>query len=124
MLSAVSDRGCSSTTNTTTEYDTAHSHAESFEHSETSDTLIDISIEQEDKDTGICTPLGHEETILPHDDESLMGPIVRSPEMFFQDKCDTITGSIATISSASEAITTIVQQDTEVKKEIKEEKEG
>ena len=150
MLSAVSDRG-SSTTNTTTEYDTAHSHAESsqhsssyhtaastlssrsfsdksghlasFEHSETSDTLIDISIEQEDKDTGICTPLGHEETILPHDDESLMGPIVRSPEMFFQDKCDTITGSIATISSASEAITTIIQQDTEAKKEIKEVKE-
>merc|ERR1719237_1693679 len=32
MLSAVSDRG-SSTTNTTTEYDTAHSHAESSQHS-------------------------------------------------------------------------------------------
>ena len=131
MLSAISDRGTSSMT-TTTDYDAAHSHAESssqhsssyhtaastlssksfsdksghlasFEHSETSDTLIDISIEQEDPrdDPGICTPQGQE--ILPHDDESdegpVMGAIVRSPEMFFyQDKSDTLTGSIVTIS--------------------------
>ena len=152
MLSAISDRGTSSMT-TTTDYDTAHSHAESsqhsssyhtaastlssksfsdksghlasFEHSETSDTLIDISIEQEDKDPGTCTPQGQE--ILPHDDESdgaIMGAIVRSPEMFFQDKCDTLTGSIVTISSTtSEATATVVQQEPEVKTELKEVKE-
>ena len=154
MLSAVSDRGSSMTT--TTDYDTAHSHAElsqhsssyhtaastlssksfsdksghlaSFEHSETSDTLIDISIEQEDREPGTCTPQGQEETLLPHDDETVdgssMGPIVRSPEMFFQDKCDTLNGSIVTISSASETTATIIpQQETEIKTDLKEVKE-
>ena len=138
MLSAQSGRGSSMTT--TTEYETAHSHTESSQHSssyhtaaltlssksfseksghlasfevsETSDTLIDISIEPEDREPGACTPQGQDDVILPHDEEE--GPIsqiVRSPEMFFGEKRETITGSIVTISSASDNTTTVIQQD-------------
>lgn len=143
MLSAVSGRDSSSMT-TTGDYETAHSHADhssstyhtaastlssksfsdksghlaSFEHSETSDTLIDISIEPEDDRDQACTPSGQEETILPHDDEPSLSNIVRSPEMFFNQDRQNLTGSVVTISSASETATVIQQQDIiEVKKE-------
>ena len=145
MLSAHSGRG--STMTTTTEYETANSHADlsahsssyhtaastlssksfsdhsgghlaSVEHSETSDTLIDVSIEH-DRDAG--TPCGapsehelafdDEEDIDHHDltKPAAISGLVRSPDMIFnqeeEESRENLTGSVVTISSASDQAT-------------------
>ena len=134
MLSAHSSahtRSGSSMT-TTTEYDTAQSHTDhsssyhtaasslssrslgsghlaSVEHSETSDTLIDYSIEHDNR---VSTPSGPTEE-LPHDEEEEepLG-LVRSPEMFFQQDSK-LNGSVITISSASDTAT-VIQKDSKL----------
>ena len=82
-------------------------HLASVEHSETSDTLIDYSIEHDNR---VSTPSGPTEE-LPHDEEEPLG-LVRSPEMFFQQDSK-LNGSVITISSASDTAT-VIQQDSKL----------
>jgi hypothetical protein len=164
MLSAVSGRGSSMTT--TTEYETANSHTDfsqhsssyhtaastfsskslssaeksgnlaSIEHSEASDTLIDVSMEH-DRDEEACTP--SDELAFDDEEPSASSQLVRSPEMMFtsgeiikkteepiEDELQpqyVSQVSLLTISSASDTGTVVAQEAVvqHVTRETKEE---
>ena len=135
MLSAHSNTRSGSSMTTTTEYDTAQSHTDhsssyhtaasslssrslgsghmaSVEHSETSDTLIDYSIEHDNR---VSTPSGCQTEELPHDEQDEPLGLVRSPEMFFIQQDSKLNGSVITLNSTSASDTATVIQQEEMK---------
>ena len=137
MLSAHSSNNTrsGSSMTTTTEYDTAQSHTDhsssyhtaasslssrslgsghmaSVEHSETSDTLIDYSIEHDNR---VSTPSGCASEELPHDEQDEPLGLVRSPEMFFIQQDSKLNGSVITLISSSASDTATVIQQEEMK---------